>query len=94
MPILIVAVLFGVFQGTMLPDAYELAKMISAGELPGLAYSDIPSLIHYLFAADEDYRRATLSNGGIGLLFAALGTFSMFRRAGQEAADEEILDLE
>lgn len=93
-PILIVAVLFGVFLGTMLPDAYELAKMISAGELPGLAYSDIPSLIHYLFAADEDYRRATLSNGGIGLLFAALGTFSMFRRAGQEAADEEILDLE
>lgn len=82
--ILILAIIFGVLLGTIIPDVITLVQMINAGELPGYAYGDIPKLIVYLLSVDEDYSRATISNIGMGLLFAALGVFALLKNASKE----------
>lgn len=92
--ILIVAVLVGVLVGNFAADAFTLLDMINNGELPGLAAGDIPFMIIELFAADSEYRSATLGNIIIGLLFAALGVFGLLRKAGQAVAGQKYIVLE
>ncbi len=91
--ILILAIIFGVLLGNFAADAYALADMISAGELPGFGLIDIPALIVVLLS-DPEYMRATVSNVLMGLLFAGLGVFSLLRKTGKEVAQTKIIDLE
>lgn len=92
--ILIVAIIFGVLIGTLLPDVVMLVQMIGAGELPPeITYGDIPALIVFLMAEDAEYLTATLSNAGMGLLFAALGVFALLRKTKQEVSDITIKKL-
>lgn len=84
--ILILAVIFGVLLGTLVPDAVQLGSMIAAGEFPGYTYMDIPGMIVTLFAASPEYRGATLANSGMGLLFAALGVFGLMAKTKKETA--------
>ena len=92
--ILIVAVIIGVIAGNLGFDAYTLLDMINCGELPGFVAADIPGLIIQLLIADSEYLSATLSNVGIGLLFAGLGVFSLLRKTGQEVAGQKYIVLE
>ena len=91
--ILVVAVLVGLLVGTLGADAFSLAQMISAGELPGAAYGDIPFMFLLLFS-DSAYVAATLGNLGLGLLFAALGVWAFLRKAGKEVSKSKVVTLE
>ena len=94
MLILILAVIFGVLLGTFAADAFSLAMMISNGELPGFVMADIPATIIALLVSDADYMRATISNIGMGLLYAALGVFALFIKTGKEVSGSKFIDLE
>lgn len=91
--ILIVAIIFGVALGTIIPDVVYLVQMINAGELPGYVYGDIPQLIVFLLSEDPEYLQATMSNVGMGLLFAALGVFALLRKAGKEVSSVKFKKL-
>lgn len=92
--ILIVAIIFGVLLGTFAADAFTLAGMISDGELGIYGYADIPWLIGFLLESNSEYMTGTLTNIGMGLLFAALGVFSLLRNAGKEVSDVKYIDLD
>ena len=91
--ILIVAILVGLLVGNFGADAFSLAQMISAGELPGATYGDIPFMFSLLFA-DGEYVRVTLLNLGIGLLFAGLGVWAFLRKANKEVSKARVITLE
>lgn len=91
--ILIVAIILGVLVGTIAPDVVTLAGMISDGELPGVTYGDIPSLIVNIMAEDSEYMSGVISNTLMGLLFAGLGVFALLRKAGAEVADTKFKRL-
>lgn len=90
--ILIIAVIFGVVAGTFAADAISLAQMIDAGELLGWEMGDIPLIILMLFE-DAEYVTATLSNVGMGLLFAAIGVFSLLRKTNKAVSKAKVIDL-
>ena len=91
--ILIFAVLFGVLLGTVLPDIAYLVQGIAAGEFV-ITYGEIPSLILGLVLFDSEYQAAILHNGGMGLLFAALGAFALLRKTGKEVQDPKLTYLD
>lgn len=90
--ILIIAIIFGVLLGTFAADAIALGQMINAGELPGWSYGEIPMMILILME-DAEYVSGTLSNIGLGLLFAAIGVFAMLKKAGKDVSGTKITDL-
>lgn len=90
--ILIFAIIFGVLLGTILPDVVYLIQGISAGELD-ITYGEIPTLILGLLLMDAEYRSATLQNGGMGLLFAALGVYALLRKTGKEVKEPSVTNL-
>lgn len=91
--ILILAVIFGVLLGTIVPDVVTLAQMINGGELPGFAYGDIPQLILTILTENAEYRQATISNMGMGLLFAALGVFALVKKTSKEVSSPKLKKL-
>ena len=91
--ILILAVIFGVLLGTVAADAFTLIGMINGGELPGATLADIPLIILVTFVESPEYLTGTLTNVGLGLLFAALGVFGIMRKAGKEAAGTKFVKL-
>ena len=91
--ILVIAVIIGVLVGNFGADVITLVQMMGAGELPGMTYGDIPVLILLVLLEDSAYLTATLANIGMGLLFAALGVWSLLRRASAEVSDTKIADL-
>ena len=91
--VLIIAIILGVLAGTVASDAITLAQMISAGELPGITYGQIPRLIAFLTVNDPEYLRATIVNCGMGLLFAALGVFGILRKTKREVSGIRVIDL-
>ncbi|MBR3972416.1 MAG: hypothetical protein IKJ99_00525 [Oscillospiraceae bacterium] len=91
--ILIIVIIIGVLLGNFGADVITLVQMIGAGELPGLAYGDIPALILVVLLEDPGYLTATLTNIGMGLLFAGLGVWGLLRRTNSEVADIKIVDL-
>lgn len=91
--ILIVAIIFGVVLGTIIPDVVTLAQMIDSGELIGYTYGDIPSMLVFLLTADAEYARGTAGNMLMGLLFAALGVFALLRKTNKEVSGTTIKEL-
>ena len=83
--ILILAVIFGVVAGTIAADAVSLAQMIGSGELPGWTMADIPEML-LLLMEDGEYVAATLKSILLGLLFAAMGVFTLLRQTGKEVS--------
>ena len=90
--ILIIAVIFGVVAGTLAADAISLAQMIDAGEMLGWEMGDIPHIMLMLFE-DSGYVTATLSNVGMGLLFAAIGVFSLLHKTNKAVSKAKVIDL-
>lgn len=91
--ILIIAVILGVLVGTIVPDAIYLGQMIQSGELVGFSLMDIPVMILSLLIEDGEYLTATLSNMGMGLLFAALGAFALIKRTNDEVSGPKMKKL-
>lgn len=90
--ILIFAIIFGVLLGTLIPDFVYLVQGIGSGEFD-ITYGEIPALILGLLLMDAEYRSATLQNGGMGLLFAALGAYALLRKTGKEVKEPSITNL-
>ena len=90
--ILLIAVVFGVVFGTVLGETFLLINMINSGELVGLALSDMPILLLILLA-DSEYVSAVAGNIVIGLLFAALGVFSLIWKTKKEISGVKVIDL-
>jgi len=90
--ILIFAIIFGVLMGTLMPNVVYLVQDISTGSYD-LTYGDIPALILGLLLTNAEYRSATLQNGGMGLLFAALGAYALLRTTGKEVKEPSITNL-
>jgi len=91
--ILILAIIFGVLLGTLVSDVITVVSMINAGELGQLTYGDIPWLLAAMAVESPEYLRATLSNAGMGLLFAALGVFALLKKTGREVSDTKFIRL-
>lgn len=91
--ILIIAIIFGVVLGTLIPDAVTLVQLIDSGELIGYTYMDIPAMIVFLMATDSEYMGATVGNVLMGLLFAAVGVFALLRKTGKEVTGATIKKL-
>lgn len=90
--ILLLSVVIGVFLGTFLGETFSLVGMIRSGELYDVTYADIPWVISILLS-DAEYLGAIIGDILMGLLFAALGIFSLVRRANREVSDTKIKDL-
>ena len=91
--IVIIASVLSVLVGNLAVDYYSVFSLIRDGLLPELTYGDVfPSLL-YLFSVDDAYRTATLSNVGLGLLFALLGTNGILRDIRHETSGMKITDL-
>lgn len=91
--ILVIAVVIGVLLGNFGADVITLVQMINAGEMGMMGYGDIPMLILLVLLEDSAYLTATLSNIGMGLLFAALGVWGLLRRANAEVSGTKTADL-
>lgn len=85
--ILILAIILGVVLGTLVADGFSVAQMIESGEMTGLVNGDIPYLILDNLLYNPEYQSAAFQNIGMGLLFAALGVFTLLRNTGKAVAD-------
>lgn len=94
--IVIVCVVFAQFLG----DAFELGyEMLSEKELydaAGLGIGDIPSIISDLLKTESEYRIIVIKNIIIGLVFAALGVYGIFRSLISRVSSQskKVIDLE
>jgi len=84
--ILIIAIVFGVLVGNLLPDVVECVQLVNSGELYGCGYMDIPLVLLLTFLEDPEYRSAVIGNMLMGLLFAGLGVFALLRKTAKEVA--------
>ena len=91
--VLVIAIVLGVLAGTVLADGISLAQMIASGELYEFTYGEIPMLILFLLMEDAQYLSATVSNCGMGLLFAGLGVFGILRKTKKEVTGIRVMDL-
>ena len=87
--ILIIAVLFGVFLGTVGGETLTVISWILKGELPGYTLADIPLLMIYMFVDPEVLTGIGL-NVLLGIVFAILGIFSLLRKTNKEVSLHEI----
>lgn len=87
--ILAVSVILGVLFGQLLGDCFEIGKYILAGDAYGATLADIPHFLIKLFE-NPDYVSSFLVNSVIGLVFAALGVFSLFRQILKSAPQSKV----
>lgn len=90
--ILIVAIVFGVLLGTFAAEVFMLAGMIGGGELPGFVMGDIPMLLVFLME-DAEYAGVVGGNILMGLLFAALGVYTLLRNTRRAVAGTQYVEL-
>ena len=91
--ILIVVVILGVLLGTFAAETLTVITMISKGELY-LEIAQAPLLVLAVLIEDSEYASAVLGNAGLGLVFAAIGVFSLLKKTSQAVADTKVKNLE
>ena len=85
--------ILGIIIGNFGADAITLFFMINDGTLGNLGYGDILPSILYLLSSDGEYLTATLTNIGLGLLFALLGMWGVFREVKEETKGFSMVNL-
>ena len=80
------AVIFGVLFGTIFSQSITLVK-------EGFEVGELPKLFSLLFQ-DSKYVMASLFDIILGLVFAALGAFSLIKGAGKKGSKTKVIDLE
>lgn len=90
--VLVIVIVLSVLIGSFAADGLSLAQMVSSGELD-YTYGEIPMLILFLTLNNVEYMSATLSNCGLGLLFAAIGVFGLLRKAKKEVTGVRVVEL-
>lgn len=93
-PILLFAVIISVFFAQLLGDVFSLGYLILNGEIEGTKLSDIPLIFTQSLFLDSEYLADFFKNVVIGLVFAMIGTYSIFKEIHTETADNKIIDLE
>lgn len=91
--ILIVVIILGVLLGTFAAEMFTVITMINAGEL-NLEIAEAPLLVLAVLIEDPEYAGAVGGNALMGLLFAALGVFSLLKKAGQAVSGTKVKCLE
>lgn len=93
-PVMALLVIVCVFFAQILGDGIQLAYYISNGELYG-EWSDIPEYMSLLFE-DSDYITTFVRNILIGILFAGLGVWGIFKTLikNVSSVSKTIIDLE
>lgn len=91
--ILILAVIFGVFVGTMGAEYVSVVQAINDGTLAEYTVAEVPDLLLTLLIYDSEYQTAILANIGQGLLFAALGVFIFLRNTNKAVAGVQVKKL-
>lgn len=91
-PIIICVTVLAVLLGNVGAYAYELARMIGAGELPGWSYSEIPTLLSILME-DSNFMAGATKDFLMSLLFAALGCIGTLSSAAKKVKGFQIVDL-
>lgn len=91
--ILIVVIILGVLLGTFAAETFTVITMINDGEL-NLTVAEAPLLVLAVLIEDSEYAGAVGGNALMGLLFAALGVFSLLKKAGQAVAGTKVQYLE
>ena len=91
--ILIVVIILGVLLGTFAAEMFTVITMINDGEL-NLEIAEAPLLVLAVLIEDPEYAGAVGGNALMGLLFAALGVFSLLKKAGKAVAGTKVKNLE
>lgn len=91
--ILIVVIILGVLLGTFAAETLTVITMINEGEIY-LEIAQAPLLVLAVLIEDSEYASAVLGNAGMGLLFAALGVYSLLKKAGKAVAGTKVKNLE
>ena len=91
--ILIVVIILGVLLGTFAAETLAVITMINEGEIY-LEIAQAPLLVLAVLIEDSEYASAVLGNAGMGLLFAALGVYSLLKKAGKAVAGTKVKNLE
>lgn len=91
--ILIVVIILGVLLGTFTAEMFTVITMINDGEL-NLEIAEAPLLVLAVLIEDPEYAGAVGGNALMGLLFAALGVFSLLKKAGKAVAGTKVKNLE
>ena len=91
--IIIAAVIIGVFAGNYAADYYTLYSVINDGLIEGLTTSDVGPALAYMFSPDDDFCRSTIVNLLLGLLFALVGSISLFTELFSKTHRHKIKNL-
>ena len=91
-PILLLAVVFGVVLGTIAGDALQAASMISSGDLFA-DYSDIFPLLLDNYFYNAEYTAAVNENLLMGLVFAILGVAGTLYKAYKDTKQLKSKDM-
>ena len=91
--VLIVTMILGVVIGNLAAEYITVMQLIDAGELVGAAHSDILPIILATAQNDAEYLTYLGGNIAMGLLFAALGAWTVIRKTNRDVSDTKIVDL-
>ena len=91
--ILIVVIILGVLLGTFGAYTFQVIRLINDGTFR-LELVQAPIYVLALLEGDPSFRSEVLGNVLMGLLFAALGVFSLLKKAGKAVAGTKVKNLE
>lgn len=94
-PVFVVITIFCVVLAQFMGDAFQLGYYIMNGELDA-TLGDIPMIFKELLLPDPDYQRQVIINIVIGLIFAGIGVFGVFRMLVSKVSSQskKVSDLE
>lgn len=90
--ILLLSVAVGVVLGNLGAYVWELAGMISSGELAGWDYSEIPVLLKLLFS-DSEFVGDVTGDILLGLVYAALGAWGIVFKTKKQVESFQMIEL-
>jgi len=82
--IVLIVVIFSVIAGQFIAENIDLYMYLKGEGITGFSVLELPGVVIELFKYEPDYRSTAIANVGIGLVFAFLGIFRLFRELNKE----------